>query len=290
MKMNRQSKTWMITIILLSMTLIGLTVIFIIKGGFKGGSVTWLVIVIALAVIAILVAFLARYLQERKLRHLPEAYKIAYDRIMQYIGMTSLKWMDKQEVGRDLIDMFTLASQANKQVEDVIGNEEDVTAFADEILSAHGMKNNFTNHMLLGVQYFIIYLFVIQGYNYFRDTSVYDSYFKAEVDYTTILFFALVALVIVPLLHYYLKRAMIKQSSAAVYLIPFLVIPIGISALFIGTMELIKAKLLHIKWVDKFYSGAVAVVPNPYVLALLGIVFVGIIFLKRKVNRIPYDR
>lgn len=278
----------MVISIVLSIVLVGLAITFFVKSGPSGGSAAWLIIVVALAVLAVLAVFISRYLQERKIKNLSEGYKEAYDKIMQYIGMTSLKLVDKREVGRDLLDMFSEATQAGKSLEDLIGQEKDIENFAKAILKAHGLKNNFASYIMLGFQYFIIYLFVIQGYNYFRDQSVYESYFKAQVDYTTILFFALAALVIIPLVYYYLKRAMIKQSGMGVFLVPFLLVPLGISALFIGSMELIKAKLLHIHWINQFYNGAMSVVPNVFILVLLCLVFVGIIYIRRKINKISY--
>jgi len=285
MKMSHHSKALFITAIALSAVLAGSALAYLLHTGGSLAEVAVFVAIIVLAAGAVLVTLFTWRIEQRKLSNLGPAFRAAYEQISQAIGASSLKLGDKREVGRDLLDLFSQAESAGKTIEQVVGPERSLDAFADAIIEAHGMKNHIIVHWISGLQCLAGYLIMGQALTGIKDSGGLGSFFQAKMDYTTLLFFTLIALVILPIAFYSKRKIIGKKFNLIKLLVPLLVIPLIVGLVFVGSMELIRAYGMGIDWISRFYIGSVTVIPNVLVLAVLIVIFIGGFLLRRAISR-----
>jgi len=284
--LNRKTKMMFYSSIILTLILITITVLFIVDTEKRGGATLgmyWIgFTVVLLAVFAVVYSFIMRIRKEKKYSILGISYKNALDDIILNISTSNMSFYSKRQIEEELLDLFILAVKDGKKVEDVIGmNKEE---FIKDIIKAHGARNNFFTEMLSGLQYFIIYLFLIQIVRYFEDFNINSDFFKIEFDNSTIILFALIAFITIPLIRRYYRIGMNKDKIWVVIL-AYILIPAATFAMFIGFMEILKSVAEKPGWIKYIVEGSSRVFDNVFYIILYSGVFFAAWIIKRQIQR-----
>ncbi|MBN2878263.1 MAG: DUF1048 domain-containing protein [Clostridia bacterium] len=214
-----------------------------------------LIIIIILAVLAVLFMLLTRLKLRKRTSALSPEYFEMYEEISDKLNGTSMSMMEKKETLSDILDLFLLAQKDGRSAEDVTG--KNIDDFVTQIQDSFGYRSRFLHNIFVGVQYSVLYLFLMQGFEYFSQSDA--GFFNQEISISTSMLLLPIAFVGAPMM-----TGLIRKNKPALAML----IPIAIFILYIGLMETINAFFLDIPWVYTFAEGKVNAIPNVWMLVL----------------------
>ncbi len=220
-----------------------------------------LIIIITIAVLAVLSMVFTRIKLRKNTKNLSREFFEAYEDIADKLNGLSMSSLEKKETLSDILDLFLQADRDNRNVNDVIG--ENTNEFVKQIHESFGYRSKFIYNLLTGVQYSIIYVLMMQGAAYLRNSS--QSFFNQEVSLSLFLLLISVAFICVPFMVNCIRNGKILIAAT---------IPIAVMVVFIATMETLHAFFLHIPFLYTIVEGGVNIMPNLTVLILWILTFV----------------
>lgn len=273
---------------IISLSVLGLMVMYFIKNG-NGDTVNEtgsgdFVVFIAAGLLAVLGIIVAIYQNKRKalqLKALSSDYLQTYDQLMAHIENSNIAHADKKSVSSDLVSLLHEGQLRHVMVNDIIGG--DVREFSNKIIEALGGKMTWLLYFITGIQYFLCYLLFIKAADNMNIVHNFKTYLNAQVDNSSVALFAVVSLVVIPLIFILHRKYLVKQNLMIMLGI-FLAIPVTSVVLFKIVMDLLKQNLMHIELVEQLINGKMDIVNSlAGVILLVGIVCMGIV-IKRYVR------
>ena len=220
-----------------------------------------MILIIVIALLAVLAMLFARLKLKKNTSALSPKFFEAYEEIADRLNGIPMSGMEKRETLSDILDFFLLADKDGRSVNQVIG--ESIDEFVSQIQNSFGYRSKLLHIILTGIQYSVLYLFMLQGASYLEYPNA--GFFNLEISISTSLLLLPIAFVGVPLM-----TGLIRKNKPALAII----IPIGIFAFYIAAMETIHAFFLDIPLVYKFAEGHVNAIPNVCMLIFWIMLFI----------------
>ncbi len=287
--MKSRSTILVVSVVILTVILIatvGLYILAVINqpNGNAGPALAVAGIIVALALAAVALALVARALRKKKLVLLKPEFQDVLELVMIQVASSNLGYLARRQLDDELVDLFAQASSDGRVPQQVIG--DDVNEFADRIIAAYGSKRSFWLLELSGIQYFAGYLLFVQGYEYLRDNEGYATYFQARMELTTIILYAVIAFLTIPLT-LWLYQAGQRADRPILGSVAFVAVPPVTVGLFIGFMEVVLKPLadLETPWAVWLYDADVQLIPNSLVLILIILAIPLVWLIKRAIRR-----
>lgn len=224
-------------------------------------NIIWILIaVIAIAVASVIIVFYTRKKIRIKAKLLNEDFFIAYEKITDSMEGSVLGYMEKKETLKDILGLFIDAQTSGRTADQVTGG--DISVFISKVQDSFGYRNKFVFAVLSGIEYAIMYLFMIQVYEWLRGSEGL-SFFQSKPGYSSIIILLPIALIGIPLLQYFIRKQKI--------LLAFIII-LSIFAIGVAFMEITYANFMHINWIRAIHENQFSYVPGWGFLSLwLGI-------------------
>jgi DNA-binding ferritin-like protein (Dps family) len=224
------------------------------KGGGQGKERWLLIIIVIIAVLAIVSMVVSRMRIRKNTSNLSAEFFSVYEEISDKLGGAMMGAMEKKETLSDILDLFLLADHDGRKVTQVI--DGDVDAFIDQIQQSFGYRNKWIFMMLSGVQYCMLYLFMLQGANYIKALPN-ASFFDVTISLSSFIYLIPLAFIGIPLIKHFMK----KNKFFWVVGVPLIIL-----GSFIAMMETMYKYFTHIPWVQVLLDGEVNCVPNISIL------------------------
>ena len=268
-KLTKKSR-WMIYLtIFISGLVIFTTVFYFIttKNSTNSFAKATMIIIIIIAILAVLSMWISRARLKINTSNLSTDFFEAYEKIADRLQGIAMSNMEKKETLADLLDLFLMASKDKKSVSDVVG--DNIDEFIEQIQESFGYRSKFIFTVLTGIQYCIVYLFMMQGAEYLKSSG--SSFFNVELSISLAFFLIGLAFVGIPLLSYFIRKSKILLAALA---------PIVILVLFITVMEILSKYFIHIPFIYKIVEGDMNMMPSIWILILWVAVFAAASILK----------
>ena len=203
--------------------------------------------------------------KERKYSILTKLYKDVLDDIMITIAASNMSVFSKKQVEEELLNIFVQACSDKKSVERVIGASTE--QFVNDVIQAHGARNNFFTYELSGVQYFIMYLFLVQGIEYIKNLETNIEFFNTGIENSTILLFGILAFITIPLTRF-VYQVGARKSRFSIILSAYIFVPVFTVGGFIAIMEfgVIEKLFGEMAWTEALMEKSSIVISNGYIL------------------------
>lgn len=287
-KLSIPSMRFLMTVIVSGLLLLLMAVYFIKDdlSNSKGDTVIFIVVGL-IAVGAIVIGLLMKYRRDHQLRYLNSVYRVAYDQINAYIATANLSLMEKKKVGYDLLEIFSEAQQRNRDIKDVIGTNQ--RQFADDVVTALGGKLSWLVYGTIGLQYFIMYMLLIKAADNMDQMSHLKNYLEAEVDQSSLLLFAIVSFIVIPVIFKLNRQHILKQNMFKMIGI-FLGIPVLAILTFELMMRILRRYFISYIWVEALVNGTSSVFSTGFGLVILLVVMLGAFPVRRIISRYLINR
>jgi DNA-binding ferritin-like protein (Dps family) len=241
-KTNKNTKILLLSSLLLFVILIITTIVYLYSASKNNGVTTGMTIVaifvVSIAMLFVVFVLVLRKRREKKYSFLNKEYRDCLDDIMLSIKISNMNNYSKKQIEEDILDIFSKAQQNSRTLKEVIGDDKE--KFITEVINAHGAKNNFLTYELSGFQYFIMYLFAVQIYDFVRNFNNNNDFFSTNIENSTIFLFGLIALVTIPLIMKARSVAMGKNRISLVVIL-YIIAPVITLGGFIFLMEYIQS-------------------------------------------------
>ncbi len=291
MKLNHKTKTLMVSVLIMMGVLVAMVGVMLLKakesGGIDAGEAVIAGIIIAMAVFSVLSVLIFRRFRERHGPEMDGSFRNTLEDIMAVIGTSNISAVEKRQIREDLMDLFSEASVDGRTVLDLIGENPD--QFAADIIEAHGARNNIWTYLLSGVQFFMFYLLFIQLYTYAQHVDEMHGFFAVPLDISTIILFAAVSLIAIPLMMW-IKHTGIRKSSPYMIAIGFVLIIAAVFGLVIGVYALADKGVTGWGWLQDVLNKEVVLFNNIWTWAAVIIVFGLSLFFKRRIRKHALNR
>ena len=285
--MNKNTKILFFSSLLLSVVLVITVIIYLYSASKSSGATIGMIVVaifvVSIAVLSVIFVFILRRRREQKYSFLNKEYRDCLDDVMLSIKMSNMNNYSKKQIEEEILDIFSQAQHNGRSLKEVIG--EDKENFITEVINAHGAKNNFLTYELSGFQYFIIYLFIAQTYEFVKNFDINSDYFKTNIENSTILLFGLIALVTVPLIMKAYNVAM-KKNKLSLIVIAYIIAPIITLGGFLILMEFMNAITDKSDFVIFIMDKSTVIFGNVFIMILAA----GLIFLVWGLKRLIQKR
>ncbi len=251
-KMTKQSRWIIYTSLFVSGAVIFTTLLYFFNA--KDSSevnIVWiLAAIIVIAVLSVIVVIATRKKMRNRAKLLNEDFFVAYEAISDSMEGSVLGFMEKKETLRDILGLFIDAQTSGRTAEQVTGGNLNV--FIRRVQESFGYRNRFLFALLSGVEYTIMYLFMVQIYEWVRGSEGL-SFFESKPGYSMIIVLLPVALIGIPLMKHFIRKQKMIFAIGAVLLI---------FAAGVAFMEITYANFLHIEWIRKIHEEVFSYVPG----------------------------
>ena len=257
-KMTKQSRWIIYTSLFVSGAVVFTTLLYFF--GAKDTSetnITW--ILFAIIAVAVVSAFIVYYTRKKigtRAKLLNEDFFIAYEGISDSMEGSVLSYYEKKETLKDILGLFIDAQNSGRTADQVTGG--DLNMFVKKVQDSFGYRNHFIFTLLTGLEYAIMYLFMVQIYEWVRGSERL-GFFESKPGYSMMLFLLPIAFIGIPLMRYFIR----KQKM--IWAIGILVVMFGINVAF---MEITYANFMHIDWIRGIHEDVFSYVPGWGFLAL----------------------
>jgi len=251
-KMTKQSR-WIIYIsIFISGAVILTTLLYFFTAqDTSKADMSWILFtIIAIAVTSAFIVYYTRKRMRTRAKLLNEDFFVIYESISDSFENSVLSHIEKKETLKDILGLFIDAQNSGRTAEQVIGG--DIKLFVKRVQESFGYRNHFIFTLLSGLEYAIMYLFMVQIYEWVRGTEQL-GFFESKPGYSMMLFLLPIAFVGIPLMRYFIR----KQKMF--WAIGILVVMFGFNVAF---MEITSANFMHINWVRVIHEDVFSYVPN----------------------------
>ena len=215
------------------------------------GDITWrLIAIIFIAILAAVVVYVARKKIKTRAKLLNTEFFIAYESIGDSMEGSVLSIFERKETMKDILGLFIDAQNSGRTVEQVTGGG--LSGFIIQVQDSFGYRNRLLFTLIAGVQYAIMYLFVVQIYEWVRNTRG-ESFFSAQPGYSLIVLLLPIAFIGIPLMRYFIRKQKIFWAIAVL----FINLAVGIAF-----MEITYANFMHIEWIRSIHEDVFSYVPG----------------------------
>ncbi len=214
-------------------------------------DVTWmLVALIFIAILSAVVVYAARKKIRTRAKLLNTEFFIAYESIEDSMEGSVLSIFERKETMKDILGLFIDAQNSGRTVEQVTGG--DLSGFIIQVQDSFGYRSRLLFTLISGVQYAIMYLFMVQIYEWVRNTRG-ESFFSAQPGYSLIVVLLPITFIGIPLMRYFIRKQKIFWAMAVL----FINLAIGIAF-----MEITCASFMHIEWIRSIHEDVFSYVPG----------------------------
>lgn len=243
---------------------------------------TVLFIIAGVLAVATLVYVLYKNRQKaQKLKILLPEYLDVYDQVMAHVELSNINVFDKKNIASDVLSLLYEGQLRKDSVEEILG--DDVKSFALSVTRALGGKVNWLIHEISGLQYFLGYLLLIKAADNMDSMKGLSSYLNATVDNSSILLFAVVSFIVIPLIFTLHQKTVFKESLMGLMSI-YIAIPVGAVLLFRVMMGALKNNLMHVTFVEQLVDGKWTIFSSSVVLLMLLVIIATGFVVKRKIR------
>jgi len=230
-----------------------------------------LIIIIIIAVLAVISMIISRLRIRKNTSNLTPAFFETYEQISDKLQGVAMSNLEKKETLSDILDLFLLASKDKRKVADVVGN--DIDDFVYQIQQSFGYRSKLVFNILTGIQYSILYLFMMQGVEYLKSNE--NSFYNVGISISMALYLIPLAFIGIPLITNFIR----KNKLGLV-----IVVPLCILVMFIVFMETMHKYFIDIPWVYTLVEGDFSCIPSLGML-ILWLVLLAIASLLKWVQR-----
>lgn len=220
-----------------------------------------LVIIIIIAVLAILSMAISRMKLRRNTKNLSPEYFEVYEEISDMLNGVNMSNMEKKETMSDILDLFLLADKDGRKVTEVVGSS--IEDFVEQIQNSFGYRSKVVFHFLTGVQYSVLYIFMMQGAEFLKGKNDF-GFFGQKIAISLPLLLIPLAFFGVPLMVNFIRKNKLVLA---------MIVPVALMGIFIAIMETLDKFFLHIPWIYTLAEGHINIMPNVGVLMLWIITF-----------------
>ena len=251
-KMTKQSRWIIYTSLFVSGAVVFTTLLYFF--GAKDTSetnITW--ILFAIIAVAVVSAFIVYYTRKKigtRAKLLNEDFFIAYEGISDSMDGSVLSYYEKKETLKDILGLFIDAQNSGRTADQVTGGN--LNMFVKKVQDSFGYRNHFIFTLLSGLEYAIMYLFMVQIYEWVRGSEGL-GFFESKPGYSMMLFLLPIAFIGIPLMRYFIR----KQKM--LWAIGILVVMFGINFAF---MEITYVNFMHIEWIRGIHEDVFSYVPG----------------------------
>lgn len=225
-------------------------------------NIAWiLAAIIAIAVLSAIVVFVTRKKMRTKAKLLNDEFFTAYEAISDSMEGSVLGFFEKKETMRDILGLFIDAQNSGRTAEMVTGGN--INEFVKKVQDSFGYRNRFLFTLLSGIEYAVMYLFMVQIYEWGRDLGRV-GFFESSPGYSMIILLLPVAFIGIPLMRYYIRKQKMVYAIGVVLLI---------FAIDVAFMEISYANFMHVEWIRRIHEDTFSYVPGWGFLALWLCVF-----------------
>lgn len=251
-KITKQSRWIIYTSLFLSGTVIFSALLYYFSAKESSDkSIIWLFIaILAIAVMAVAVVIYTRKKMRTKARLLNEDFFTAYEAIADSMNGSVLGYMEKRETLKDILGLFIDAQASGRTAEQVTGGN--ISVFVSQVQDSFGYRSKFLFASLSGIEYAIIYMFMIQIYEWLRGSEGL-GFFHSKPGYSSIILLLPIALIGIPLLNHYVRK---QKMFIGVGII------LGFFAIGVAFMEFTYANYMGIEWIRKIHEETFSYVPG----------------------------
>ncbi|MCK5757544.1 MAG: DUF1048 domain-containing protein [Clostridiales bacterium] len=251
-KMTKQSRWIIYTSLFVSGAVIFTTLLYFFSAKETSEvNITWILItIIAIAVASAFIVYYTRKKLRTRAKLLNEDFFIAYEAISDSMEGSVLSYYEKKETLKDILGLFIDAQNSGRTADQVTGG--DLKMFVKKVQDSFGYRNRFIFTLLSGLEYAIMYLFMVQIYEWVRGSEEL-GFFESKPGYSMMIFLLPIAFIGIPLMRYFIRKQ--KMFLA----IGVLILLFGINVAF---MEITYVKFMHIDWIRGIHEDVFSYVPG----------------------------
>ena len=255
-KMTKQSRYLVYGSLFISGLVIFSTLLLIMMTTRNGGQVNWAIFtgIFILAVGAVALMFYTRKRISYQAKLLNEEFFAEYEKVCDRLQGSVLGFIERRETQKDILGLFIDAQNSGRTVVQVTGG--DTEAFVKKVQDSFGYRNKFIFLIISGIQFSIMYLFMIQLYVWLKAGG---SFFEAEGGYDMMVLLLPVAFIGVPLMRQFIWKQKILWAF---------VVPVAILAVDVAFMEITWANFMHLEWVRAIHEVTFPYIPNMWFLVM----------------------
>jgi len=277
--MTKRNKITLISSVALAAIVIFSTLVWAFNSSSPSNTMKLPVILYALIIfismLSVSIVYYSKIKKKNFEKHLNDEYIETYQIIKDAIGNSQLSKSIKKDINEDVLDLLLSAQKNGKMVKNVIGDQ---TLFTQEIIRSYASKSKLA--LLSFIDSMIALVLMILGantLNWLENTS--QNYFSIGLDLSMMVFFVLVAFVILPVT----KRLTSTKYSWA-YFIPL----IG-GIVFIIIVELMRRNFIMFRIIDLILNGTIRMIPNASVFLFYIILIPVLLFVKKYIRQIFFQ-
>jgi DNA-binding ferritin-like protein (Dps family) len=214
----------------------------------NNASTLLITIIILASISSVFVVYFTKVQKRKYEKLLNQEYFQEYEILKDAVVNSQLAISNKKEVNEDILDILLSAQEAGKSVHEVVGNPE---RFVQEILLSYARPTQLAILSFLdSLIAFVLFLIGTSLLLWLGETQ--QSFFAIRLDITMVVFFMLVAFVLLPV-----TRKQTSTKNPWTFLLP---ITIGI--LFVLLAELLRAFFYNLEVVKQFLDGTLRMIPD----------------------------
>lgn len=261
----------------LTLILIVQVVMFLLLKPEASYALPFFYIIVGLALLALLMNYLNLKKVEKRVKALPKDYKNFYVNANEVIAMSTMHRSQKKFTIDMILEILEHAHQDGRKLEDLVKNNP--KGFIEGFVNASGGKLSYLYLLGYSTMIFVLYLFLLKGYNVFRNGDGRLADLATQpLDLGIVITYVLIAFVFFPWLLISLQKAAANQStglSRLKILLP-LTLPIGLMAGLI---------VIRAPWLRTFLDQPMPIMNNVWLILFWFVVGLGGYALTRYVKR-----
>jgi len=232
-------------------------------------NIVWIMIaIIAVALLSVIVVFVTRKKMRTKAKLLNEDFFTAYEAISDSMEGSVLGFFEKKETMRDILGLFIDAQNSGRSAEQVTGGN--LNEFVRRVQDSFGYRNRFLFTLLSGIEYAVMYLFMVQIYEWVRGSEGL-GFFESKPGYSMIILLLPIAFIGIPLMKYFIRKQKMVFAIGVVLLI---------FAVNVAFMEITYTNFMHIEWIRQIHQDVFSYIPGWGFLVLWLCILAGSIGIK----------
>jgi DNA-binding ferritin-like protein (Dps family) len=250
--MTQRNKIKLMSSVLLALLVILSAIAYAIsstpQNAANNASTLLITIIILASISSVFVVYFTKVQKRKYEKLLNQEYFQEYEILKDAVVNSQLAISNKKEVNEDILDILLSAQEAGKSVHEVVGNPE---RFVQEILLSYARPTQLAILSFLdSLIAFVLFLIGTSLLLWLGEPQ--QSFFAIRLDITMVVFFMLVAFVLLPV-----TRKQTSTKNPWTFLLP---ITIGI--LFVLLAELLRAFFYNLEVVKQFLDGTLRMIPD----------------------------
>jgi len=269
--MTARNKIILASSIILALLVIGSVLVWNISSTNQSDNgqmpIVLLIGILTVSVLSVFVVYFSKIQKRKYEKLLNKEYYHQYEIIKDGVLNSQLSTSIKKDITGDILELLLSAQESGKEIGEVVENEEE---FVKDIVQSFAKPFRLT---LLNIYDSLIafILFVVGASLLLWLEQTQKIFFTTELDISLIVFFILVAFVLLPVT----KIGAGKRN-------PWIfIVPVGGGVLFVLLAELLRAFFYDVQAVQYFLDGSLRMIPNNMILMIYILAIPLFLMLKR---------